>query len=216
MPDWPPDGYSEPIQWEKDERGAAIVGVVLAIAVGYLVRFAIIQFLYIMRANIVGFIETLGIPRDSSLYVPLLVFGGGVLLYGLYVAYRDVIVPIHEHIHYRIADFFELNPEHSTEKLLFMENPGVICVTTDIPVWQSTVVTISPFLVVGLTSALVVVLIDGVIAGLAAFILVFNTLSSDGDIYTILRFSTLPNGTLFAHFKETENEYRSEYAIPDN
>lgn len=218
MTEWPPESHSNLKEWEEDELGLVIVGIILLIVVGvivYFLRSEMIQFFRIMYGNIVGFIQTIGIPPESPIHFPLFVFTGCVLLYGLYIMFRDVIIPIHERIHYWIADFYGLNPEHTTKESLFMENPGVICVTTNIPVWQSTLVSAGPFVVIGIASALIILLIDGVIAGLAAFILVFNTGISHVDIHKIIRIALLPKGTRFANFKEGENEYRSEYAIPE-
>lgn len=167
-----------------------------------------------MRVSIRGFIGTLGIPGNSPIYVPLFVLTAGGLVYGVYLVFRDVIAPVHEWIHYAIGEYFALNPEHATEEVLYATNPGVICVTTNIPIWQSALVLVGPFIVIGSASALLVILLDRAIGGLAACILVFNSMSSSADVHTLLRFTLLPQGTRFANFKEGENEYRSEYAIP--
>lgn len=214
MTDWPPDGYSEPEPWEKDVHGISIIGIVLGVGFAYIVRFELIEFFHIMRVSIRGFIGTLGIPRTSPIYVPLFLFTAAVLLYGTFIVFRDVVAPIHEWIHYTIGEFFELNPDRATEEVLYTATPGVICVTTNIPVWQSALVLVGPFVVIGIVSALVVFLLDGAIAGLAAVILVLNSTSSNADIHSILRFTLLPVGTRFANFEEGENQYRSEYAVP--
>lgn len=35
MTDWPPEGYSDPRQWEKDPRGIAIIGIILGVVFTY-------------------------------------------------------------------------------------------------------------------------------------------------------------------------------------
>lgn len=214
MTDWPPDGYSDPEPWQKDVYGISIIGIVLGVGFAYVVRFELIEFFHIMRVSIRGFIGTLGISRNSPIYFPLFVFTAAILLYGAFIVFRDVVTPIHEWIHYTIGEFFELNPEHTTEEVLYTATPGVICVTTNIPVWQSALVLVGPFIVIGSVSALIVFLLEGAIAGLAAVILVLNSVRSNVDIHSILRFTLLPPGTRFANFKEGENQYRTEYAVP--
>lgn len=214
MTDWPPDGYSDPEPWEADVYGTSIIGIVLAVGFGYIVRFELIEFFYIMRASIRGFIGTLGIPRNSPVYFPLFVLTAGVLLYGVFLVFRDVVTPLRNWIHCSIGELFELNPERATEDELYTAHPGVICVTTNIQVWQRALVLVGPFILIGSVSALVVFLLDGAIAGLAAVILVFNSTSSNADIHSLLRFTLLPPGTRFANFEEGEHQYRSEYAVP--
>lgn len=213
--EWPPEGYAEPRTWEKDERVIGIIGAIVGLVFAYLLRTELLQLFLIMRANIVAYLGSLGIERGSPAYLPYFVFAGAFFGSGLFIGFKRTIIPLHERIHYRIADFYELNPEYTTDTLLRVENPGVVCVTTNIPLWQSTVVSIAPFVVIGSASALVVFSTGGIIAGLGAFILVMNAVSSHGDIYSVVRFVMLPKGTLFANFKEGANEYEAEYSFPE-
>lgn len=213
--EWPPEGYADPKEWERDDRVIGVVGVVLGVMFAYWMRTELLQLGLLMRANIVGYLGSLGIERGTPSYAPLSVFAGLFFASGLFIGFKRTILPLHERIHYRIADFYELNPEHVAEKLLLVENPGVVCVATNIPLWQSALVSLGPFVVIGGAAALVVFATGGIIAGVGAFVLVMNAVSSHGDVYDVVRFAMLPTGTLLANVEDGENGYRAEYAVPE-
>lgn len=213
--EWPPEGYADPKEWERDERVIGVIGVVIGVVFAYWMRTELLQLISIMRANIVGYLGSLGIESGSPSYTPLSVFASLFFASGLFIGFKRTVIPLHERIHYRIADFYELNPEYATEKLLLVENPGVVCVATNIPLWQSALVSLGPFVVIGSAAALVVFSTGGIIAGVAAFVLVMNSVSSHGDIYNVVRFAILPTGTLLANFEDGEKEYRAEYSVPE-
>lgn len=215
MEEWPPDGYGNPREWEKSEKAVALIaGLLTVVFIGKTQ-----QSLTILGGEIFDLIQWMwAVTGVTGSAVPM--FGIGILVVGgaallLAVAFQKVVIPIHERIHYEIDRVLGLNPEYTYQYFLFMKNPCVIPVSAGISLWENTLSTLGPFVIIGVASGGIMILTEGVVAGLAALVLVTNSAGSAADIYTVMRFVQMPRGTLFANFKVRENGYQKEYVFPE-
>lgn len=216
MTDWPPEGYGEPREWQKNETVIAVIAGVTGI-----VFFAVVHpWLRVFAAIITDGTQlvTAMLGLSQSLIASLVTV---TVLLAVFIAimialFLEVTTPIHERIHYEINRYYGLNPEYTTQEVLSVDSPGVIPVTTGITLRENNVSALGPFLVIGVVSGGLMLVTDGVVGGVFAFILLANSASSAGDLYNVWRFVRMPAGTLFANFREGDDEYRTEYAYPEN
>lgn len=215
MAEWQPKGYDNPQEWEKSEPVVAVIAAVTFIVFFLLVKSQLVVFADVIVAAATFIGAWLGVSQS---FLSMWAIIGGLLL--VFIALiigvsQEITTPIHEWIHHEINQHYELNPEYTTQKFLFMENPGVIPVTTRITLKENSVSALGPFVLIGVFAGGLMLVTDGVLAALLAFVLLVNSASSAGDLYNVWRYIRMPRGTLFANFEVGDGEYRTEYAVPE-
>lgn len=206
MPEkWPPNGYSEPREYDKSERH--IIGLAFVIA-GV---FAVPALLPINE----GATAYWELWRNLNLsHFTTTVAGGVTFILGIFALLRKVMIPIHEGIHYGVALLLDLNPRFGYEEMLFHKNPSVVALSTDIPVWKNMTILVAPFATISLISLGVIQVSGGLVAGVAAIVLWVNSAASAQDLYHYFRLLRMNPDTRFANFEDGD-EIRTEYAVPE-
>jgi hypothetical protein len=207
--DWPPEGYSEPRVYHKNERYILALGVAIAGLFAVPALFPIQEGIDAYRATWSSFAHSLGIP-----YLTTGVVEAVSLILGMCAVFRVIIVPVHEAIHYSIGLLLDLNPKYGYEKTLFFKNPMVVALSTEISVWENMVMVIAPFVTIGLLSWGLVQVSGGLVAGVAAVILWMNSAASAQDLYHYIRLLRMNPDAKFANFKEGDT-IRTEYVVPE-
>lgn len=216
MTDWPPEGYGESQEWQKNERVIAIIAGVTGIAFFAVVHPWLRVFADLITGSTQLLTAMLGLSQSLIAWLVTATILLAVFIAIMIGLFLEVTTPIHERIHYEINRYYGLNPECTTQEVFFVESPGVVPVTTEITLRENTVSALGPFLVIGTVSGGLMLVTDGVVGAVFAFILLANSASSAGDLYNVWRFVWMPAGTLFANFREGDDEYRTEYAFPEN
>jgi hypothetical protein len=201
--DWSPDGYSDPIEYEPRPRHVTLVAIITAVA---------------LLPITVGPIRSGGVEAVLALLQLGLAFGSpvvGVPVLGLITAvlWLLVLTPVHEGLNYLPGLVFGLNPVYGVQDRL-LPTPFVIHHTTGITLGENLVTMLAPVTVIGIASAVVMWTSSGIVAGLAAFVLLSNTVSSAQDLSHVVRLVQMPEGTLFANF-ESADGYDTEFTNPE-
>jgi hypothetical protein len=207
--DWPPKGYSEPQEYNKNERDIIGLGFVIT-------GIFAVPVLLPIQEGVTAYWEmwnSLAGTLDLS-YLATAIAGTATSLVGFIVLFRKVIIPIHEGIHYGVGLFLDLNPRFGYEEMLFHKNPSVVALSTGIPVWKNMTMLVAPFVTIGLLSWGTIQISGGLIAGVAATILWTNSAASAQDLYHYFRLMRMNPDTKFANFEEGD-EIRTEYAVPE-
>ncbi len=157
----------------------------------------------------VDFAASIGLSALPAVFGGVAIFAGG-----LFVLFRRVVTPIHERIHYEVARQLDLNPDYGYEEMWFHKNPRVIALSTGISVGENMAMLIAPFVGIGLLSVGVLLVSNGLVAGVAAIVLWVNSASSAQDLYHYLRLLRMDPETKFANF-ERDGEIRTEYVVPE-
>ncbi|WP_042662915.1 DUF3267 domain-containing protein [Haloferax sp. ATB1] len=207
--DWPPEGYSEPREYDKNERH--IIGIAFVIAGVFAVP-ALLPVHEGVTAYWVMWSDLAAVLNIS--YLTTAVGGTVTSMVGIYVLFRKVMVPIHEGIHYGVGLLLELNPRFGYEEMMFHKNPNVVALSTNIPAWKNMAMLIAPFAIIGLLSWGLVQVSGGLVAGIAAIVLWINSAASAQDLYHYVRLLRMNPETKFANFEEG-NQIRTEYAVPE-
>lgn len=202
---WPPEGYSEPQEYDKNERH--VVGFVFIIA-GV---FALPAYPPIQEGVAVywGIWTNFGFSNLITV-----IAGTAASLLGITLIFRKVMVPIHEGIHYGVGLLLNLNPRFGYEEMLYHKNPSVVALSTDIPVWKNMAMLVAPFAVITLLSWGVIQGFGGLVGGVAAVVLWINAAASAQDLYHYFRLLRMNPDTRFANFEEGD-EIKTEYATPE-
>lgn len=201
---WPPDGYSEPREYDKNERH--IIGLAFVIAGVFAV-----PALLPIHEGATAYWEMWRNLHFSHLAAS--VAGGVIFILGIFILLRKVMTPIHEGIHYGVALLLDLNPRFGYEEMLFHKNPSVVALSTDIPVWKNMAMLVAPFATIGLISLGMIQVSGGLVAGVAAVVLWVNSAASAQDLYHYFRLLRMNPDTRFANFEDGD-EIRTEYAVP--
>jgi len=207
---WPPDGYSTPREYQKNERHIFAVAFVLVGLFGVAVLYPVVNGVAVYNALWTSIADGIGISNQS-----IVMTGSAITaLVGLTLLFRKVIVPVHEALHYGVGLFLNLNPDFGYEEGRFFKNPRVVAISTDIPVWKNLLMLITPFVVIGLLSWGMILISSGLLAGIAAVVLWVNSAASAQDIYHYFRLLRMDPQARFANF-ERGDEIRTEYVLPE-
>jgi hypothetical protein len=202
---WPPENYSEPQEYEKNERHIIGLGFIIA------GLFAIPALLPIQE-GVAAYRQLWTNFHSPYLITAIAVTTTSAL--GMLVLFRKVMIPIHEGIHYGVGLLLGLNPRFGYEEMLYHKNPSVVALSTDIPVWKNMAMLVAPFAIITLLSWGVMQVFGGLVAGVAAVVLWINAAASAQDLYHYFRLLRMNSDTRFANFEE-EGEIRTEYATPE-
>ncbi|MDS0292627.1 DUF3267 domain-containing protein [Halogeometricum luteum] len=210
MPEhWPPNGHTEPKEYNRSERAVLVLGLILT--------------------GLFGFTTFQPIAAGSEAYVnlwfdfaagiglsilPALVAGVAIVFVGLAVLLYGIVTPVHEGIHYGVASYLNLNPDFGFDEMWRVKNPRVVALSTGIPVWKNMLMLITPFVAIGLVSAGVLLVANGLVAGVAGVVLWVNSAASAQDVYHYLRLLRMDPKAKFANF-ERDGEIRTEYVVPE-
>lgn len=207
---WPPKGYLQPMEYEVNKYHIYGLAVILSVIFGVATIIPILEgvdsYLNIWKSVT----DTIGLAESSIIYA---IGGVFVACISLYLIWKLVLLPIHEGLHYFVGLSLGLNPDFGYEEGILIDNPRVVALTTGISVWENLAMIIAPFVVIGVLSLLILNIMSGIIAGLAAFILLANSAASCQDMYHYLRLIRMDPGTEFANF-EDDGTILTEYAIP--
>lgn len=208
MEHWPPRGHTEPKEYNRSERTILVLGLILAGLFG----------VTIFQPIEVGAEAYISLWFDfaAGIELPILptsVAGVAIVVVGLVVLLYGIVTPVHECIHYGVASYLNLNPDFGFDERGRMKNPRVVALSTGIPVWKNILMLITPFVAIGLFSAGVLLVADGLVAGVAGVVLWVNSVASAQDVYHCLRLLRMDPETKFANF-EQNGEIRTEYVVP--
>lgn len=207
---WPPEGYSSGEVYEKNDRAVLIMGAIIAIVFGFSVLSPITIGIRLYDDMMAGFASQFGIGQSTVAILGMVFVMGGLCL----LCWK-VLIPIHEAIHYGVGLVLDMNPEFGYEEGWLLDNPSVVALTTGIPVWKNLAMIVAPFALIGISSWILVQVTGGLVAGIAAFVLLANSASSAQDLYHYVRLLRMNPNTKFANFKEGD-EIRTEYAVPES
>lgn len=202
---WPPDGYTKPKEYNRSERTVLILGLILSGLFGI----STIQPITVGAEAYVTLWLNFATGIGLSIF-PALVTGVAI---GFLVLFYGIVTPIHESIHYGVASYLNLNPDFGFDEMWRVKNPRVVALSTNIPVWKNMLMLIAPFVSIGLLSAGILVVADGLIAGVAGVVLWVNSAASAQDLYHYLRLFRMDPKAKFANF-ERDGEIRTEYVVP--
>jgi hypothetical protein len=206
MPEnWPPEGYSEPREYDKNERHIISLAFIIAGV------FAVPALLPIQE-GVAAYWEMWNNLGFS--YLITAIAGTVTSALGILVLFRKVIVPIHEGIHYAVGLLLDLNPRFGYEEMMYHKNPSVVALSTDIPVWKNMAMLVAPFAIITLLSWSAIQVFGGLVAGVAAVVLWINAAASAQDLYHYFRLLRMNPDTRFANFEEGD-DIRTEYAVPE-
>ena len=206
--DWPPDGYSDPREYQKNERYIFAIGFALIGAFGVAAWPPITNGVTVYTDIWTNVAINTGM--SDSLLVPI----ASVVTFitGMVFLFKILIVPFHEGVHYVVGLILDINPNFGYEKGTIFKNPRVVALSTGIPVWKNLFTVISPFVIIGSLSWVVVQLSGGLLAGVAAIVFWINSAASAQDLYHYFRLLRMNPKAKFANFK-TDEEIRTEYVI---
>lgn len=216
MSEWPPPGYSTPKEWDSSKRSDALIALLVGIPLLAGFQSQLTQLadplvgalrVAVSQTALEGWLLT-GAWLGGRLTLTMLLCGS------LAALCRWVIVPIHERIHYEAKRLQGQNPRYITQELFFFENPAVINLSTGITPRKDIPTTLAPLFIIGATALLATHVLNGFLEGLAAFVLVANSIASAGDLSNTIRVLLMPQGVQFANF-EDGNEYKTEYVVPN-
>jgi hypothetical protein len=212
--EWPPEGYSEPIKWEKSELKVTSIAIITALGLLLVLNSQLSYIGDISVETVLTIVRFLGWEHSTSAIlaatIPYMIF----ILVLLGVFFRFVLIPAHERIHFEVDRYFGINPQYLWTEFIFFNNPSVIPADTHISRYENIVSAIAPALIIGAISISILLITSGLIETLAALVLWVNTATSAGDFYNIIRISLMPRGTLFSNFEVENGEYRVEYVVP--
>lgn len=208
---WPPDGYSDPKEYEKNERHIFAIAFVLLGLFGVPSFLPVVKGVAAYHSMWTDLAESIGIANHPGVRLGATV----TALIGLTMLFRKVIVPIHEGLHYGVGLLLNLNPDFGYEEGRFFKNPRVVALSTDIPVWKNLAMLLAPFAIIGLLSWALIHISSGFVAGIAAVILWANSAASAQDLYHYFRLIRMDGDTKFANFEEGD-EIRTEYVVPEH
>jgi hypothetical protein len=146
--------------------------------------------------------------------LPALVAGVAIVGIGFAILFYGIVTPIHEAIHYGVASYLNLKPDFGFDEMWRVKNPRVVALSTNIPVWNNMLMLIAPFVAIGLLSIGVLLVADGLVAGVAGVVLWVNSAASAQDLYHYLRLLRMDPKTKFANF-ERDGEIKTEYVVPE-
>lgn len=207
---WPPDGYGDPKEYDRNEYHVVAVGSLLAIVfVGLLTQ-------PMASAAREWVAISLSLFQDSATvlgYLPLILFAVIGATVPMIALWKVIIVPIHEGLHYLPGLMFDNNPDFGYADGLVGKNPRVVPLTTNITIRENLISITAPFAVIGVVTLSMMLVTSGLLRGIFAFALIANSVASAQDIYHVLRLSRMPAGTRFANFEESGG-ITTEYAEP--
>lgn len=210
MPEkWPPAGHTEPQEYNRSERAVLVLGLLLTGLFGI----SAFQPIAVGAEAYVGMWLAFAASMGVSI-LPALVAGAAVVCVGLAFLFLVVVTPIHELIHYGVAKFLNLNPDFGFDEMWPIKNPRVVALSTGIPVWKNMLMLIAPFVTIGLLSTGVLLVTNGLVAGVAGVVLWVNSAASAQDLYHYLRLLRMDPKTKFANF-ERDGEIKTEYVVPE-
>lgn len=209
MTDWPPEGHTEPKEYERNERSVFAIMLALTGIFGVTTYQPIATGAETYVVLWVDFAARIGLSALPAIFAGVAIFTGGVL-----ALFRGIVTPIHERIHYEVARRLDLNPNYGHEEMWFHKNPRVVALSTGISVRENMAMLIAPFLVIGVLSGGVLLVSNGLVAGVAGIVLWINSAASAQDVYHYLRLVRMDPETKFANF-EIDGEIRTEYAVPE-
>lgn len=209
---WPPSGYSEPKEYQRNEMHILLILVLITVGVFSVAGGKVREGASVFVDWWLNFLISTG-PMSS----PVLSAGLGVLVLvvTLLAIWKAVVVPIHEGIHYSLGLLLDMNPQFRYDDGFIGQNPAVVALSVNIPIWKNFVMLGGPFLFIGTISAGIALLTDGILAGVAAVIFMSNSGGSAQDIYHEVRLLRIDSEARFANF-EKDGEIRTEYAVPRN
>lgn len=208
--DWPPDGYSTPNEYEKSEPQIIVIAIVVTALFGTYVLTPI-------NVGVDAYLELISeFAGDVGASNPIIVgiVGTAAVALGMVLLFKLVVTPFHEWLHYEVGRQFGMNPDFGYERSRFFNNPRVVALSTNIPVWKNLAMIIAPFVTIGFISLAVIQVSSGLVAGTAAVVLWINSAASAQDLYHFFRLIMMDSDTKFANF-EVDNEIRTEYATPE-
>ncbi|TKX53663.1 DUF3267 domain-containing protein [Halorubrum sp. SS7] len=210
MPEyWPPDGHTEPKEYNRSERAVFVLGVILTGLFG-------ISTVQPIAVGADAYVSLwLDFAAEIGLSVlPALAAGVAIAGIGFTILFYGIVTPIHEAIHYVVASYLNLNPDFGFDEMWRVKNPRVVALSTNIPVWKNMLMLIAPFVAIGLLSIGALLVADGVVAGVAGVVLWVNSAASAQDLYHYLRLLRMDPKTKFANF-ERDGEIKTEYVVPE-
>jgi len=209
--EWPPEGTSSPREYTKNTKYIYIIAVIISVL--FFIAFfpELNEGIDTYLSAYFAFVKSHGVPADGVISRSGAVVG--VIVIGILLR-KFVIVPVHEGIHYAVDLYWGHNPDFGYREGYLLNNPRVAPLAKGISVGESLTALIAPFAVIGFTSWAVMYITDGIIQGIAAFILIANSAASSEDLYNCFKLFSMDPDTLFANFKEN-GEIRTEYVVPE-
>lgn len=206
---WPPNDHTEPKEYNRSERAILVLGLILAGLFGLITVQPITGGAEAYTTLWLDFAAEIGVS-----VLPALTLSVAMIIVGFVILFYGIVTPIHELIHYGVASYLNLNPDFGFEEMWRVKNPRVVALATSIPVWKNMLMLIAPFVVIGLISAGILLVADGIVAGVAGIILWVNSAASAQDVYHYIRLLQMNPDTKFANF-ERDGNIRTEYVVPE-
>lgn len=206
--DWPPGGYSPPVEYERSELLAILIAVVVGISIASVTVSAIQSAAGNLIEAWVNFAQTIGMG-------PLpLVIGAHLGWISWILILSILMIALHESVHFGIGRLLGMAPKFELDDFAVLKNPSVVILSDGIKRWENLAMLSGPFVLIGSISLIIMVTTDGVVSGSAAYILLINSAASGLDIYHIIRLLLMPKGTQYANFRDG-GELRTEYTVPE-
>lgn len=209
---WPPHGYTKPKEYNRNETHVLLVMLVVTAGVVVVAGEKAAEGGSVYVDWWFNFAAQTAVSSSPILSVGLAMLVAAV---GFVAIHKVIIVPVHEAIHYLLGWLLDMSPKFRYDDGFIGQNPAVVALSTDIPVWKNLVMLTGPFVLIGIASVTVAFLTEGLLAGVAAVIFMTNSVGSAQDLYHHVRLVQMNPKTRFANFEEN-GEIRTEYAVPQD